>query len=70
MPRDPAEHPVESHGPAEAADIGKARQVPPQPTIPYTLGRTPKQQTRILMIGIALWVCVALLVLKSYIFGR
>ena len=68
MPSDPDQPPVEAHGPAEA-EIGKIKQVPPHTTLPYTLGQTPEQQKRVILIGAVLWGCVVLLVLKSYVFG-
>lgn len=69
MPPEPPApaQPVEHLGPAEP-EIGKIKPVPPHPTIPYTLGQTPAQQQRIIVIGAVLWVAIALLVLKGYIF--
>lgn len=68
MPEDPDRTTVEFHGPAEA-EIGKTKPVPLHVTLSYTLGRTPRQQKRTIIIGAVLWACVAVLVLKSYIFG-
>lgn len=65
-PRPPAQ-PVEHFGPDET-EIGKIRHVPSHPTVPYTLGQTPRQQNRIIMIGVATWLAIAVLVLKGYIF--
>lgn len=56
----PDRHGPERHGPAEPT-IGVAKQVPPEPTVPYTLGQTPAQQNRILAVGVVIMVFVGLL---------
>lgn len=66
-PQTPPPPPVEHRGPAEA-EIGKIKPVPTHPAIPYTIGQTPRQQRRIIIIGAVLWLCVAVLVLKGYLF--
>ncbi|GEM_PF-2624383 len=57
MPSDPAQSSAEMEN-------GKTK-----PTLSYTLGQTPEQQKRVILIGAVLWGCVVLLVLKSYMFG-
>lgn len=49
--------PPERHGPAEPV-VGNVGQVPPVPTVPYTLGQTPQQQNRVIVIGLVCWVVV------------
>lgn len=62
--RGPSGSPPERHGPAERL-VGDIHQVPPVPTIPYTLGQTPKQQNRTLVIGVTLWVFITALIFLS-----
>ncbi len=47
--------PPERHGPPERL-VGNIQQVPPTPTIPYTLGQTPRQQNRVLAISVTCWL--------------
>lgn len=37
--------------------------VPPEPTVPYTLGQTPRTQNAIIATGIILWLCVVAIML-------
>lgn len=66
-PSPPPPPSVEHRGPAEA-EIGKIQPVPTHPAIPYSIGQTPGQQRRVIAIGAVLWLCIAVLVLKGYIF--
>lgn len=53
--------PPERYGPADRL-VGDIHRVPPTPTIPYTLGQTPRQQTRVMAVAFVCWAFVTAII--------
>ncbi len=54
----------EHRGPAEPT-VGVARQVPSEPTVPYTIGMTPGRQNRVIVIAGVIWLLIVGLITLS-----